>query len=135
MMIGYADYMMGRDREYPPTLNQQASANVLLQRVEALLYDLGIEVGEEDLASGYRPGKYNVAAGGSPNSAHTKCQAIDIKETSQREISSRITEALLEKHGLYMEHPDYTVEKAFGKEAYWVHLQTRPTKKRIFIPY
>jgi hypothetical protein len=33
---------------------------------------------------------------------------------------------LLEKAGLYLENPEFTPT--------WVHLQTRPTKNRIFIP-
>jgi hypothetical protein len=133
-MLTLSGYLMNRATEYPVSVEMLGNANSLLNRVEALLYDLGIECDDEDIASGYRPGKYNVLAGGSTNSAHKLCLAVDLHETSERQISSRITEALLEKHGLYMESPKSTVKVVDGKTYYWCHLQTRPTRKRIFIP-
>lgn len=118
---------MGRDKEYPPSPEMLTGANTLLNKVESLFYDLGIELTDDDLSSGYRPGKYNVEAGGSPTSSHLKCVALDIKDKGQKLaklLTSRVD--LLEKHGLYMEDPSRTKT--------WVHLQTRPTRKRIFLP-
>lgn len=119
---------MGRDSEYPPSPEMLSNANSLLNRVEGLCYDLGIVLKEEDLSSGYRPGKYNKAAGGSARSTHLTCQALDLKDPLKK-ITNKILEAphLLEKWGIYMEDPSYTKT--------WVHLQTRPTKNRIFKPY
>lgn len=126
---------MGREKAYPPTPEMEAGANDLLERVEALFYDLGIELHDSDVSSGYRPDKYNKAAGGSPNSCHLKCVAIDLEETYKRELSSKVTEDLLVKHGLYMEHPDHTMKtKADGSRVWWLHLQTRATRRRIFLP-
>ena len=127
MSISLEAYLMGRDKEYPPTAEMLSGANTLLLRVEALFYDLGIELTDEDLSSGYRPGKYNKAAGGSPRSAHLHCVALDLKDRT-RKFRDAILAAphLLEKHGLYLEDPKHTPT--------WIHLQTRPTRKRIFIP-
>lgn len=135
MDISLDDYLMGRDKEYPPTQEMLDDANTLLLRVEALFYELGIEIKKEDLSSGYRPGKYNVAAGGSKNSCHLKCVAIDLGESEKRELTSKMTEDLLKKHDLYMEAPLSTIKvKENGKKVYWLHLQTRATRRRIFFP-
>jgi len=138
-MIGLSAYLMGRDKEFPPTPEMLEGANDLLERVDALFYDLRSELNDfdddDDVSSGYRPGRYNTMAGGSLNSSHLKCVAIDLKETEKREISSEITEKLLKKHGLYMEHPSHTSKKnSKGVMVYWCHLQTRATRNRIFIP-
>lgn len=140
MMISLEAYMMGRDKEFPPTAEMKSDANTLLNHVDSFLYDLGIDdLTDDDCSSGYRPGKYNVAAGGSPNSSHLKCVAIDLSKRVRelvlnkfpkwKEIGSedrKKLEKLLDTHGLYMEHPDHTPS--------WMHLQTRITRNRIFIP-
>lgn len=137
-MISRDAYFMGRDKEFPPTPQMESDANTLLLRVEDLCYDLGIELHDEDVGSGYRPGRYNIEAGGSPKSAHLLCLAIDLDDDDMR-LQKAILAAphLLEKHGLYMEDPAYTVEVNIvtGKKERWVHLQTRATRKRIFLPY
>lgn len=126
-MIGLKAYLMGRDTLYPPTPDMLADANMLLLKVEGLFYDLGINLDDDDLSSGYRPGHYNTAAGGSPNSSHLKCMALDIKDVGHKLIKKILAAPhLLEKWDLYMEHP--------SKTPTWLHLQTRPTKKRIFLP-
>lgn len=127
MGMSLKGYMMDRDTQYPPTPEMLAGANDLLQRVDNLFYDLGIELTDDDISSGYRPGKYNAAAGGSLNSAHLKCVAIDLKDVAKKFLAKILAAPhLLEVHGLYMEDPKYTPT--------WIHLQTRPTRKRIFIP-
>lgn len=129
MMFSLQGYMMGRDKEYPPTPDMLAGGNNLLNKVEAFLYDCGVDATDEDISSGYRPGHFNEAAGGSPNSAHKLMLAIDLKKRVRDAVLilglDRVKE-LLEKHGLYMEHPKRTLT--------WLHLQTRATRNRIFIP-
>lgn len=108
---------MGRDKEYPLTTAQMANAVVTVDRANKLLAEIGVT--EPELRSGYRPGHYNVVAGGAPNSAHLTCEAVDIADTAGT-FGHKITDDLLKKHGLYREHPKDTPT--------WVHLQTRAPK-------
>lgn len=136
-MISLEAYLMGRDKEFPPTAEMLAGANTLLNRVEELFYDLGIELTDDDLSSGYRPGYYNTIAGGSINSTHRLCLGIDLDDDDRNKQKAILgAPQLLDKHGLYMEDPYYTVEvngKTEKKER-WVHLQTRKTRNRVFKP-
>lgn len=126
-MISLQAYLMGREAEFPPTPEMLADANSLLQRVESLFYDLGIELTDDDLSSGYRPGRFNVMAGGSANSAHLKCVAIDIKDPNKKFAKAVLQNPqLLDRHGLYLEDPKYCPT--------WLHLQTRKTRNRVFKP-
>lgn len=113
---------MGRQAEYP--LSQQLEDNLvsLLKAVNVFrtLYGKAMYV-----SSGYRPGRYNTAAKGAKNSCHLTCEAIDFKDADGA-IKRFATPEVLEKCGLYMEDPGHTPT--------WAHLQTRPTKNRIFIP-
>ena len=133
-MISLDAYFMGRDRgENDPTDEQRANAKVLLARVNALLADIPFPFLAE-VASGYRPPAINASVGGSKMSAHMSCEAVDVRDWRRqlalwlRADMSKGTLALLVKHDLYMEHPDYTRT--------WCHLQTRPTRSgnRVFIP-
>lgn len=123
-MISRDEILMGRDKEYP--LNQELENNLktLLLAVNKFrtLYGLPMTV-----SSGYRPGKYNSAAGGAKTSSHLTLQAVDFKDADGK-IKAFILKdiSILEKCGLYMEHQDATPT--------WCHLQIRPTKNRIFKP-
>lgn len=79
--------------------------------------------------SGYRTPEHNAAIGGSKNSAHCYCQAIDFKD-NDGQIKDFIANDvnILDRCDLYMEDPSITKT--------WVHLSIRPTKsgKRIFLP-
>lgn len=124
--ITYKDWAMGRDAEYPPSPEIIDSAVDLLTRVNKLIID--IKLPYYGITSGYRPGKYNVAAGGAPSSAHRIGKAVDLRDRGDQQIAKFLAknEHYLVKYDLYMEHPDYTKG--------WCHLQTRPTKRRVFIP-
>lgn len=124
-MINLAEFLMGREKEYPIDKELEKNAIETLKRVNALFLHLNIL---PKLNSGYRPDKYNKIAGGSPRSPHLTCEAMDIDDRKGK-IKKLITLELLEKFDLYMEHPDYTKT--------WVHLQTRKTGSgnRIFKPY
>lgn len=125
-MITREQYLMGRDKQYPTTEQMEVDIAILLHRVNGLLVELNAG---EKVTSGYRPGHYNVRAGGARTSAHTTCEAIDLADP-QGDTKKKIiaNPSILEKYNLYMEHPDATPS--------WCHLQTRPTRSgsRIFKP-
>lgn len=123
-MITLEKYLMGRDKMYPLDDLKMANAKKLLETVNKLFDELDIQ---PYLTSGYRPGHWNKAAGGSERSAHLSCEAIDIEDQFGK-IKKKITVELLEKYDLYMEDPTKTTT--------WVHLQTRKTRsgRRIFLP-
>lgn len=121
-MISRKEVLMGRDTEYPLEAEVEKNLEKLLKAVNLLreLYAKPMNV-----SSGYRPGKYNTAAGGAKNSSHLTCEAVDFKDADGL-IKKFCTVEVLEKCGLYMEHPDNTPT--------WCHVQIRPTKNRIFKP-
>lgn len=127
----FKDSKSGKDRreEFPEDYSPKIleNAKVLLEKVNSFLQDLGILMCIVN--SGWRPPSVNSAVGGSKNSAHCTGEAIDIKDSTgslKEKVLNNLE--LLEKHGLYMESPNYTKT--------WCHLQTRPTKsgKRVFNP-
>ena len=121
-MISRDEILMGREKEFPLSQSQEFNLNILLHCVNLLREAYGKPM---YVSSGYRPGRYNKAAGGAKGSAHLSCEAVDFKDADGK-LKQFITEDLLKKCGLYMEHPDDTPT--------WVHVQIRPTKNRIFNP-
>jgi len=115
---------MGREKEYPLTPELEANLSRLLIAVNKLAEKYGRDMA---VSSGYRPGHYNVKAGGSRRSAHLTCEAVDFLD-SGRQLTEWIlaNPAVLQECGLWMEHPDHTPT--------WVHLDTRPRNNRIFHP-
>lgn len=124
-LITLEQYLMGRDVEYPPTAAQLANANNTLTAVNALLTEIGVT--DARVRSGYRPGHYNIVAGGAPSSKHLTCEACDVADDNDGSLNKKITYKLLAKHGLYREHPTQTPT--------WVHLQTVAPKsgRRTFL--
>ena len=122
MNIKREEILMGRDAEYPLSQDLDNNLSKLLIAVNKLrtLYGKPMIV-----SSGYRPGKYNVAAGGAKGSSHLSCEAVDFKD-ADKALKTWITVDILEECGLYMEHPDHTPT--------WLHVQIRPTQNRIFKP-
>jgi len=125
-MITKKEFLMGRDKEYPLTPEMDKNADELLLRICALEKEPGCPVPFK-VGSGYRPGVYNVQAGGSPKSAHLVCQAIDLVD-KENKIDNWLTDEILTKYDLYREHPDSTPR--------WTHLTIKPpkSKKRTFKP-
>jgi uncharacterized protein YcbK (DUF882 family) len=121
-MITPKDYLMGRDKEYPLSIEQALNMADLLARINHLFAILKIDA---HVNSGYRPGKYNIQAGGSPKSNHLICKAIDIADP-RGELADLFKSnlKLLEEYGLWMEDP--------SKTPGWVHLDTKERKNRIF---
>ena len=126
MQIDLAMYLMGRDEQYPPSPILLANANELILRVNNLLLDLPSSIQPTHITSGYRPGHYNAKY--AARSAHVTCQAVDLADQYQK-LSGHLNafQDLLVLYELFMEDPRYT--------ATWCHLQIRPTKRRVFIPF
>lgn len=123
-MISRKEILMGRERDYPLTPEMDKNLEKLLEALNKVRQAYGKVM---IVSSGYRPGHYNNAAGGARRSAHQTCEAVDFadpnKELAQWCLAN--IQVLIDA-GLYLESPTYTPT--------WVHLQTRPTKKRIFLP-
>lgn len=115
---------MGRDKEYPLSPELEANLADLLVKINKFRATYGSPL---IVTSGYRPGHYNKQAGGAPNSTHLVCQAVDLAD-SQGILAKWCQDhvPVLEDCGLYMESPVRTPG--------WVHLQTRVTRNRIFVP-
>lgn len=120
------EYLMGRDIQNPLTMSQAYNMADLLARVNWLLAQINADT---KVTSGYRPAAINAATGGAKMSSHMTCQAVDLAG-NHLAVELMGKPQLLEEAGLYMEHPDFTKGKFEG----WLHLQTRPTKNRIFRP-
>lgn len=124
MKITVDEVLMGRDKAYPLNIRKWKNLCKLLVAINHLRNEYGKPM---YVSSGYRPGKYNTLAGGSQRSSHLTCQAVDFKDPDRQLTDFCLNNVhLLEKYGIYMEHPDYTIG--------WVHLQVRPTRNRIFNP-
>jgi hypothetical protein len=121
-MITLDSYLMGRDKDFPLDMIQARNAADLLSRVNWLLAHLGIE---GNVSSGYRPSAINKTIGGAKMSTHTVCAGIDLQGNELAKILIK-RQDLLEKCGLYLEHPDYTPN--------WTHLDTKKRKNLVFIP-
>lgn len=126
--ITIADLLMvkvdDRALDYPPKVQMLINGDKLLVQINRLQDLMQVQF---TVSSGYRPGTYNVKAGGAKNSTHLTCEAIDLHDDDgmiKHKLQSNVH--ILEEHGLYMESPVHTPG--------WCHLQTRPTRSRIFIP-
>jgi uncharacterized protein YcbK (DUF882 family) len=127
-MVTRDEVLKGRDRDYPLDAELEQNLSQLLDAVNKLRKVYGKPF---IITSGYRPGHYNKSARGAKKSAHMSCQAVDIRDTDGEIAKWCLNNLkLLEEAGLYMESPMYTQTPA----ARWLHLQTRPTKNRVFIP-
>jgi len=126
------DYKMGRDKQYPTewTADIEKAAQDLLNRINGLLIDLKWDK-DVKISSGWRPSAINSGvAGAAKKSSHMTGQACDLLDDKDQTLGKSITIELLTKWGLYMESLDHTK----GKYSNWTHIQTRPTKNRVFIP-
>jgi hypothetical protein len=125
-VITIQEYLMGRQLEYPLTIELALNACELLAGVN---YLRGVYGRPLVPSSGYRPGHYNKKAGGAKQSSHLSCEAIDIRDPLgefAKWCLSHLKE--LERAGLYLEDPSRTKG--------WTHLQTRPPQsgRRVFSP-
>lgn len=118
-------YLKGRDKSSPLTREQEQNLETLLEKLNQLQELWGDEF---VVTSGYRPPLINSGVGGAKKSAHITCQAADLSDPSGligKWLEKNVD--VLEDCGLYLEDPSYTQG--------WCHVQTRPTSRRIFLPY
>lgn len=115
-----------------PEVTQKIRNNVkeLLKRVNSLLTDLGFELNEIIVTSGFRTQKHNKKVGGAKFSRHTQGLAVDIYDPNGT-VYARIVRntSNLTSRDLSVEDGRYTPD--------WVHIQwpPPPSGKPIFIPY
>lgn len=138
-MITLKDYVTASgkypNRDNSPELTElvvQNAVNLIIQ-INRLLKDLGVK--DVKVSSGFRPSAANQAAGGAKKSLHQRGLACDILDDKNQTLYKLIAAKpdLLLKHGLWMEHGDFTK----GKWTNWVHLDmgTRSERPvRIFKP-
>ena len=73
--------------------------------------------------SGFRSSEHNKFIGGSRHSAHSSCQAVDLKDVDGRIYNFlKNNPKLMEELDLYVEDRAYTPT--------WCHISTRPTIER-----
>jgi hypothetical protein len=126
VVITRDEILMGRDREYPLSPELEHNLAILLMRINILRQWWGNPM---CVTSGYRPGKYNVKAGGAKNSAHLHCMAIDVSDPNGklgRWLAANLP--ILRACDLWMENPENTKG--------WCHLDIRDRgdSNRIFKP-
>jgi uncharacterized protein YcbK (DUF882 family) len=136
-MIKLNDYITSSGK-YPDRANSdeltdevRANATGLLDLVNQFLEELKVDTENLSVSSGFRPAAVNAAISNSAKkSLHMTGLAIDISDPDNS-LDKLIQEnpELLEKYGLWLEHPDSTPR--------WTHLDkgNRSSRKvRIFHP-
>ncbi len=123
-MITFDEILMGRDVDEPLTHEMIYNLFDLLPRLNLVRFHYGKPL---YVSSGYRPPSINASVGGAKRSSHLLCMAVDFRDPTG-EFAKWCLDNLdiIEKAGLYMEDPDYTMG--------WVHLQSRATNSNPFIP-
>jgi hypothetical protein len=137
MPVTMATYL-GQHKD-SPELNALLRSNAAetLQRANSLLERLLPLAGTRTtpaVTSGFRPVAWNLQIGGSANSWHCQCLAIDLLDPQHKlGLLLRNNQQLLAEAGLYMEQLEYC-QKPSG---FWVHLQCRAPKSNLreFQPY
>lgn len=120
------EILQGRDKEFPLSQEQEANLSKLLAAVNKFrdIYGKPLKV-----SSGYRPGKYNEAAGGAKKSNHMQCLAVDFVDVDgSLDAYCLANLKVLEECGLYLESPEHTPS--------WCHLQAIAPRSgnRVFLP-
>lgn len=119
-----AELLHGRDKQFPLTPEMEVNLENLVKAVTPIRIAWGKPM---VISSGYRPASINASVGGAKLSAHQTCQAVDIVDKDGKLAEWLLNNlTLLEDNGIFMEDPRFTNG--------WVHLQTRPTRNRVFIP-
>lgn len=116
------EILMGRDTEFPLTSDMETNLYKLLVAVNKVREAYGKPM---IVSSGYRPGRYNTAAGGAKASAHLSCEACDFQDTDGKiDEWCLANQSLLAEFGLRLENPGQTIG--------WCHLDTRYKGKVVF---
>ena len=136
-MIKRPEHLMGREKEYPLTLENALN---LADHLASVNYVRGRYGESLVVSSGYRPGHYNKQAGGAANSSHLRLLATDFKDHKKvvrqfpdgkyliGEFANWCMDNIkeLEAAELWLEDPRYTNG--------WAHLQSVRASQRVFIP-
>lgn len=134
MKITLEDYFgrMSRAGE-TPSEEVVSNATVLIAAVNGLLDEVDVEAARERVVnSGWRSAGYNATiSNAAPRSRHITGNAIDVADPDgelDEYLFGEDGRRLLERWGLYMEHPMATKG--------WCHLQNIPPRsgRRVFMP-
>lgn len=113
----------------------KGKAKTLVERVNALLKDLGVS--KTEASSGFRTPASNAGvANAAKRSLHMSGEAVDLIDDAQQTLAYAIMARpdLLKKHKLWLEHPENTK----GANTNWCHLDMSETRKdrpiRVFRP-
>lgn len=135
-MISIGDYFGPHIGSQDATEDRMANAEVLLEKVNALLQaaehngvELDMNPKTQTLVSGTQFGGFRPqnCPQGAPHSSHKEGMAVDVYDPSGA-LDRWVSDLILEKHGLYREHPADTNG--------WCHLTTRApaSGRRTFHP-
>lgn len=136
-MITLEEFYKGRDVAYSDELTSEIQANAVLTvgKVNELLaafYSSQPDGSYRTVNSGWRPPEVNAATkNAAPRSRHMTGEACDLSDDDEaldRWLVQPDGQAVLERIGLWMEHPEATPR--------WSHVQTVPpgSGRRIFWP-
>lgn len=126
------DYWMGRDKQYADALTREIELNAadLVGRCNMLAKELPFPLPR--VTSGWRPPAVNAGVkGAAKRSNHMTGNAVDFAGVEMaRWCFANLP--VLERLGLWLEHPDATV----GTNGGWTHLQRVPPRsgRRVFRP-
>jgi hypothetical protein len=123
--VSFEELLMQRHWEYPLSELDAANMARVWLRVNQLLAKYPEKLAPPLVSSGYRPGHYNVKAGGAARSTHLTCEAVDIRDPNGK-LDAWIDSNpnVLVECNLWREDPKVT--------ATWCHLDIRPRKNRTF---
>lgn len=125
-MISRSEVLMGRDKDFPLSKEQEANLSILLEKINKVRSKYGKPM---SISSGYRPSQINQnVPGAAKNSTHTLCMAVDI-----RDVDGQFRKWVLQNLPLFQELGLWIED--FRWTPTWVHIQTRKASKRVFIPY
>lgn len=127
-MLTVIEYLTQHERRENVPAAVVANAEDLIPRVNSLLDEPGCPVTYFELRSGYRPPAFNAKTpNASRTSKHMTGDAVDVSDNDGA-IDAWLTDAILERHGLYREAPAATPS--------WCHLQQVPPRSgnRTFNP-
>lgn len=134
-MIQLSDYFgkFEDSLELTPSLRKNAVKIISLTSELLSRFDPNFKI---TITSGFRPVSYNKQIGGSANSKHCFCQAIDIWDPDK--LLGKwclLNLETLKELGLYMESLT-TTHAGDDPKKYWIHLQSVPPKSAhlVFIP-
>lgn len=124
MLITRNEILMGRDGEFPLSLQLEKNLSQLLVSLNKFREIYGKPM---TVSSGYRPGHYNIDAGGAKNSNHTVCMACDFKDSDgSLDKFCLENQHVLESCNLFLESP--------GSTPGWCHLDIKTRANRVFNP-